>query len=456
MTKKRTLLILSMLLSILVIKAQTISIHLVNEKRGRVYLHSLSGEKITMIDSMLVDENGNIFYNAGKKNLHSGIYRWILGENKWLDFIYDGSNIGLKSEMRNLIDSMKVINSESNRLFYSFIKLNRAYKLKIELLYLILARYPEDDEYYNQTKKQLAEIQNEYVKFVNVTSQVNPNSFVAKYIRSAQLPVIDLSVPAEKHLDYLKKHGLDNVDFSNPSLINSDLFTNKSIEYLTYFRNPNLPKELLEKEFISAVDSLLARAKVHTLVYRHVVEYLIDGFKKFGFDQVVDYMVQNYVIKDDLCLDSKTENAIQRRLDQARKLPIGTAAPNIILPNENEKEIDLSKITSEKVLVLFYASWCPHCQTLIPQLHELYKNQKEKKYEVLAIALDNKKEEWKKFVTSNKLIWLNVCDLKGWDTKSASDYFIYATPTMFLINKQMKILAKPITLEEAKTVLTIH
>lgn len=33
------------------------------------------------------------------------------------------------------------------------------------------------------------------------------------------------------------------------TFIFSDCFTNKTIEYLTYYRNPQLPKELLEKEF---------------------------------------------------------------------------------------------------------------------------------------------------------------------------------------------------------------
>ena len=79
------------------------------------------------------------------------------------------------------------------------------------------------------------------MQFVNLTSQANLNSFIAKYIRSAQLPVLDISIPIEKQLDYLKAHALDNVDFNNSLLINSDVFTNKTIEHLTYYRNPQLP-----------------------------------------------------------------------------------------------------------------------------------------------------------------------------------------------------------------------
>jgi thiol-disulfide isomerase/thioredoxin len=288
---------------------------------------------------------------------------------------------------------------------------------------------------------------------VNTISQNDPLSFVARYIRSAQLPVIDFSLPLDKQLTVLKTHALDKIDFSNSGLIFSDIFTNKTIEYLTYYRNPQLPKELLEKEFMIAVDSILNKAKMNQLVYQHITGYLIDGFKKFGMDNTVDYIIQNYVIKDDLCLDSKTESSIQRRIDQNKKLPLNAVAPNVILPDSDGRIIDLKKINTGKLLLVFYASWCPHCKELIPELINVYRNQKEKKFEVIAVSLDEKKDEWLIFIKNNKMNWLNVSDLKGWGSKAASDYFIYATPTMFLLNLERKIIGKPSTIDELKQLL---
>ena len=46
-----------------------------------------------------------------------------------------------------------------------------------------------------------------------------------------------------------------------------------------------------------------------------------------------------------------------------------------------------------------------------------------------------------------------MSDLKGWEGKAATDYFIYATPTMFLIDNEKKIIGKPITIEEVKNLL---
>ena len=62
------------------------------------------------------------------------------------------------------------------------------------------------------------------------------------------------------------------------------------------------------------------------------------------------------------------------------------AVPNIIIPDAAGKRIDLSEVNSEKILILFYSSWCPHCQTMIPQIKELYDNSTRKELEVLAVG----------------------------------------------------------------------
>ncbi len=427
--------------------AQNTKIHILGFA-NRVYLNQLSGEKTSIIDSAAANPDGIYKFSLLNNNMLTGIYRLSFDKNKWIDFVNDDEDISISTNANNILDSLQVISSESNKLYYSFLKLNKAYKTKTELLQLILARYPKDDDFYKTTQYKLTQLQNQYIEFVNITAQANPNSFIAKYIRSAQLPVVDISIPTDKQISYLKAHALDNVDFNNSLLINSDVFTNKTIEYLTYFRNPQLPLELLEKEFMSAVDSILNKARVNQLVYLHIVEYLIDGFKKYGFDKVLDYIVENYVIKDDLCLDGKTEGLIKRRIDQAKFLKIGNIVPNIIISDLSGKQIELKNITAEKTLIIFYTSWCTHCKELLPKLNELKKSSSGKKFEVLAISLDNKKEDWLSFVKDNCSNLINVSDLKGWDGKAANDYFIYATPTMFLVDKDSKIIGKPMTIDE--------
>ncbi|MDH3267977.1 MAG: DUF4369 domain-containing protein, partial [Ignavibacteria bacterium] len=240
--------VLIFLLSVKFSFAQIINLRIVDLVEKKAALASLSGERISFIDSVKSGDEREFEFSL--KNQHSGIYRLTIDNKMWLDFIYDNEEIKLETDSNNILDSLQVINSESNKIYYEFIKLNKDYKTKSELLQLIHTQYPQEDEYYQTSKEKLNQVQENYLYFINVRSQANPKSFVARYVRTSQLPVVDNEIPIEEQLAYIKTHALDQVNFYDEGLIYSDAFTNKSIEYLTYYRNPQLPIELLEKEFM--------------------------------------------------------------------------------------------------------------------------------------------------------------------------------------------------------------
>ena len=43
---------------------------------------------------------------------------------------------------------------------------------------------------------------------------------------------------------------------------------------------------------------------------------------------------------------------------------------------------------------------------------------------------------------------LNYCDFQGWEGKPMVDFHVYATPTMFLLDEQSKIISKPLTVSD--------
>ncbi len=411
-------------------------------------LFRIKGETAIVIDT--VSATGKEF-RFSMKGRPRGFYRLQLGDKSFVNFINDGEDVELKRDKNNYPNTV-VIKSESNKLYYKFVELNKAYKKKTELLNVILRYYPKGDGYYSTTLNRLKQLQAEYLSFVNIISQKDTSSFVARYIRSAKLPIVDGTLPIEKQIEYFKHHALDNVDFNDEELIYSDLFTSKVIEYLTYYKNPNLPKQLLEQEFQKAVDTLLYKSRTNRLVYQQITEYLIKGFTEFGFDAIINYIVDNYVIKDGLEINAELKSSIRKRINQAKHFKIGNKVPNIILPDTSGKIIDISKINTDKILILFYASWCPHCKKNLPALVNLYNNQKKKKIEVVAVSIDTEKKDWVKVIREYKMNFINLSDLKGWDGKAAINYYIYATPTMFLIDNRMRVLSKPLTIDDVKKI----
>jgi cytochrome oxidase Cu insertion factor (SCO1/SenC/PrrC family) len=88
---------------------------------------------------------------------------------------------------------------------------------------------------------------------------------------------------------------------------------------------------------------------------------------------------------------------------------------------------------------------------MLPQIHNLFKQHKD--LEVVAISLDDSRDDWITYLKDNSFSWINLSDLKGWESKAAQDYYIYATPTMFLLNSNREIIGKPLTTHNLKILL---
>jgi peroxiredoxin len=434
------------------ISAQTINIKVNNFNQHKVQLSYLRSGNVVFIDSLFSADN-EFHYSFANSASHPGLYRLYISVIKWIEFIIDNEDVFLKTDVNNIIDSMNVISSESNKLYYDYLNLNKQYMIKTGQLLSILDKYPKDDNYSISARNKLNQLQEQYYNFVNITSQKNSRSFAARYIRSVQLPAVDVNLPVEDQVAFQKSHFLDNINFDDDDLLYSDVFSIKTLKYITLFRNRQMSKEILAKEFISSVDTLLNKAKVNQFVYQDITGILVDRFRELGFSNVIDYIVDNYVIKDDLCLDEDLPGSIQQRIDQSKSFRVGVKVPQIILPDSTGKEVDLNNVISENTLILFFASWCPHCQKLLPEVNDLYINQKEMKLKIFAVSLDTNRSDWLSFIRTNSYNWINVSDLRGGHGKAVRDYKIYATPSMFLVNDKRELIAIPANIEDLKKYL---
>lgn len=123
------------------------------------------------------------------------------------------------------------------------------------------------------------------------------------------------------------------------------------------------------------------------------------------------------------------------------QLKEGTMAPEITLPNVNDSVISLSSLKGKVVLIDFWASWCGPCRASIPSVVKLYNKLKDQGFEVFGVSIDSKKANWVRAIRQDKIKYLQVNDIAGWNSAAASSYGVAEIPTTFLLDKTGKIVA---------------
>ena len=380
------------------------------------------------------------------ENAIPGMYKITFSKDKFIDFIFNKEDISIQSHYNSPYDSLKIIQSEENRVFYEYIKIRNQQEHKLDILYPALQQYPKTDNFYEEIVKEFKSTQEEYYVMSNDLIDDKNAGFAAKFIRSDRTPMLEPKLNPKEQKKKKKNHFLDNVDFNDTLLLNSDLFPTKIIGYLSFYQNKSYTKEQMADEFIKASDIIMMKASVNDKVYEYAVSYLIDGFEKFGFEKVITHIAEkNYL--ENTCINQERKSELQKKLDKIKKMAIGKIAPDVTIPDKDGNKITLSEIKNDFVLVVFWASWCPHCADMLKELKDFYEKM-QPDIEILAVSIDHNKQEWVQAIEKNNYQWINVSEVKGWNGKSVDQYNVVGTPTMFLLDSNRKILAKPLNMKE--------
>lgn len=117
----------------------------------------------------------------------------------------------------------------------------------------------------------------------------------------------------------------------------------------------------------------------------------------------------------------------------------GMVAPNFTLKNLAGEEVSLKDYRGKKVMVNFWATWCPPCKEEMPAMEKFYK-ENSKEVEILAVNLDPQNNV-KGFVEENGLTFPILLDKEG---RTQQTYSVISIPTSLIIDEQGLIIKKQI------------
>ena len=122
---------------------------------------------------------------------------------------------------------------------------------------------------------------------------------------------------------------------------------------------------------------------------------------------------------------------------------VGDLAPDILLKDSTGKDVALSSLRGQIVLIDFWASWCGPCRQENPNVVKTYNQFKDKGFTIYSVSLDQDKGKWINAIAKDKLTWpSHVSDLKGWQSEGAKLYRVTSIPATFLIGKDGRIISK--------------
>jgi len=133
---------------------------------------------------------------------------------------------------------------------------------------------------------------------------------------------------------------------------------------------------------------------------------------------------------------------LENKLELIKKLAIGQPAPNFTATDILGNKVVLNEITAKRTILVFWASWCPHCEEIMPVINSYYNGSDT--YEVITISIDDSEEALMESLKESNYNWINIAEFKGWEGPIVEEYGIVATPSIFVLDENKKIIAKPV------------
>lgn len=409
------------------------------------------GDKQYVKDTGMIDKKGYYAFK-GKDTLDQGMYI-LAGQKKntyFEFFITEDQNFTLETDTLDFKKNMKIKGSKENSLFFKYLNFLDEMQAKAKPI-LKKVKATENKDKKKKLQAELNKLNDEVENYQKKLIKDNSGTFTANFVQAT----LNIKVPdapddlndkeAHKYrYSYYKNHYWDNYNLADERLIKTPFFHKKLKDYFE--------KVLIQSPdtIILYADSLINIVKDNKEMFKYFVWYITrmtEVSKIMGMDKAFVHMAENYYLNDKaFWASSAVIKSIEDRAKILKSLLIGEKAPNLIMVDTSFKRISVYDTEADYLIVLFYDPDCGHCKKEIAKLKKFYKDYKQKNVEVFAIYSEADVEYWKDFVKEKKLNWINA--INGYNIDYHTLYDIISTPTIYLLDKDKKIIAKRLSAEQ--------
>lgn len=448
---KRTLVLIGLLwIGIFTLYAQQCLVQgtIENAEEGIVLLASYHGDQFGVVDSM--ETTSGFFYFLLPDNAPSGIYRIIYADrtgevrhqNRFVEFIFNKENMEIFVASKESGPVPYFESSLENQVYTEFMDYELGYEAELMALYGQLNPEGAGSEDPDSVLTRYNEIQGERSSYMDSVSLLYPDLYAVKIMNAFRSPFVPGEMSHIQRIDTLKQCFFDHAAIDDPDLLSAPVYTFKVIDYLSLYKDKTLDPAQQEEQFLEAVDQIMVHVSHDLELRTFVVEFLLEGFELLDMERVQMHLADHYL--DEAC-ESDIVELVLSRMEGYKLMTTGKQAPDFVLRDVEGKTHQLSRMENNWVLVIFWSSTCEGCRKLMPELQEWYLKENTLGMEVVAISIDTSTANFEYLYETLSPPWITAHDPLGWNGKIPSDYHVYATPSLFLLDRQRHIVAKPAT-----------
>lgn len=412
----------------------------------QVCLVGYDGFGVYTIDSTKASELGVFKLNYADKDRGMGYL--ATADNKSYFVVLANENIQISGEVLSAPESISILSGKENRLFVQYasehVKREQAISAWVYLQKIYLAdslfasqKYPQ--QAINAEMRRIKQEDNDFLKGLDT------ESYVSWYLPTRKL-VSSVSKVAQYQTEEIPAtiKAFRDIDYTDKRLYKSGMLKDVIESHFWLLENMGQPLDTVYKEMDVSIDLMIANLSEDEKRLNEITKYLFNYLESHSLLKVSEYLAIKVLSQNSCTLNIDLAN----QLESYRVMKKGNIAPDILFDGDAFRSGSvilmpprLSDIQARYKVVVFGASWCPKCTEELAQLSPLYKQWKSKGIEVVFISLDTDEKSFKGF--SSIFDFISVCDYKKWESKAVKDYHVYATPTLFLLDKDDKIILRP-------------